>query len=81
MPDVQQIKQDATNVVNAERSAEAKVTSAISAADVAAAKVRAAAMAKLNQEESWIEKNPRKVTLIVVGLIGVIIAMLAWSCA
>jgi len=74
MPDINQVKQD---VVNIAKSAEAQVSGAISTADVEAAKLKAAAVTKLNQEETWIEKNPRKVTFIVVALLAVIIAMLA----
>ena len=81
MPDIEQIKQDATNVVNAAKSAEEKVIAGITAADVEAAKVKQATMVKLNQEESWIEKNPKKVTVIVLALVVLIVAMLAKGCA
>lgn len=81
MPGTDPIKQDATKVVNAAKITEVKVTSAISQADLDATKAKQAALAKLNQEESWIEKNPGKVTLIVVALVGIIILLLAKSCA
>lgn len=81
MPDIEKAKQDAASVVSIAKSAEAKVTGAIRAADAEAMKAKQAALAKLNQEETWMEKNPGKVALIVMGLLGIIIALLAKGCA
>ena len=81
MPDIEKAKQDAASVVSIAKSAEAKITCAISAAEAEAMKAKQATLAKLNQEETWMEKNPGKVALIVVGLLVTIIALLAKGCA
>lgn len=58
-----------------------KVASAVNSLDVDAQKAKQAALANLNKEEGWIERNPGKVTLIGIALFVVIIVMVVKGCA
>lgn len=81
MSDIEQVK---TNVVNAAAAVKAdatKVVSAVNSLDVDAQKAKQAALARLNKEEGWIERNPGKVTLIGIVLFVAIIVMVVKGCA
>ena len=81
MPDIQQVKQDVAAAVKDTTAATKKLVGVTEEAGQEAVKLRQQSLNALNREESWIEKNPGKVSLIVVGLIAIIIALLAKSCA
>lgn len=81
MSDIEQVK---TNVVNAAATIKAdatKVASVVTNLDVDAQKAKQAALARLNKEEGWIERNPGWVTLIGIVLVVAIIVMVVKGCA
>lgn len=81
MPDLKEVKTDLAQTGATVKAEVAKGVSAIEAVNADARKAEQAAMARLNQEEGWIERNPGKTTLVFVALLTVIVAMIAKGCA